>query len=275
MNLIWERGFLPVKSSETDFDFMKIQHDGKRLFLYLITTSLLIAVIITTGLWWLIYPRLLELSSILCWSVFYTVILFYLIVFVGIFLMFLTIIFEKNFLISKFSVRLSINFLFPLAVILAKVSGIKKDKVRKSFIMVNNALFKSYKRKFQASKILILLPHCLQHIDCKIRITKDIKNCINCGKCNIADLVRIADQFKVNAAVATGGTLARRIIKDIKPEFIIAVACERDLVDGLREVFPVPVYGILNDRPEGPCINTRVALGAINRILSESVLEER
>ena len=59
-------------------------------------------------------------------------------------------------------------------------------------------------------------------------------------------------------AVATGGTLARQMVKQIRPTAIVAVACERDLTSGIQDVFPLPVVGVLNERPFGPCFNTRV-----------------
>jgi len=38
-------------------------------------------------------------------------------------------------------------------------------------------------------------------------------------------------------------------------------------VDGMREVFPIPIFGVLNQRPEGPCINTKVDTKKIDRAL--------
>ena len=79
-----------------------------------------------------------------------------------------------------------------------------------------------------------------------------------CGKCEIKDLIELSDQYQVKIAVATGGTLARRIIVDNRPEAIVAVACELDLTSGIQDSYPIPVVGILNERPNGPCINTKV-----------------
>jgi hypothetical protein len=84
----------------------------------------------------------------------------------------------------------------------------------------------------------------------------------------------VAEKYGANIAIATGGTLARRIVLKFRPKLIIAVACQRDLVDGLREVFPIPVYGVLNQRPEGPCINTRVAVEEIDYALRKLSLNE-
>ena len=66
-------------------------------------------------------------------------------------------------------------------------------------------------------------------------------------------------------SVATGGTLARRIVVEKKPDVIIGVACERDLSSGIQDSYPIPVYGILNRRPFGPCYDTDVDLDLVER----------
>ena len=109
-------------------------------------------------------------------------------------------------------------------------------------------------------RILLLLPHCLQVNECKIRLTHNIFNCARCGKCEIKDLIGIAEENQLDLFVATGGTLARRIITEARPEAIVAVACERDLSSGIVDTYPLPVLGITNERPFGPCLNTRVDL---------------
>jgi hypothetical protein len=52
----------------------------------------------------------------------------------------------------------------------------------------------------------------------------------------------------------------------------VAVACERDLVSGIRDAWPLPVIGLINERPEGPCVNTRVDVAGVARILEEQIL---
>ena len=68
-------------------------------------------------------------------------------------------------------------------------------------------------------------------------------------------------------SVATGGTLARQIVQESRPQAIIAIACERDLVSGMQDVFPLPVLGLLNQRPNGPCFNTQVDVQALQQLL--------
>jgi hypothetical protein len=48
---------------------------------------------------------------------------------------------------------------------------------------------------------------------------------------------------------------------------ILAVACERDLASGIQDTYPLPVYGILNERPFGPCLDTRVSLARLEDAL--------
>ena len=70
----------------------------------------------------------------------------------------------------------------------------------------------------------------------------------------------VKEKYNTKIFVATGGTLARKIIVDNKPKAVIAVACERDLTSGVREVNKIPVLGIFNSRPNGPCIDTNIKI---------------
>ena len=163
---------------------------------------------------------------------------------------------------------LGIKLFLPLMEILGPRLGIPKESVRNSFIEINNRLMVSgHHHNIQSKHLLLLLPHCLQKADCQHRITTNINNCQQCGKCNIAALVKLAEAYKIHIAIATGGTLARKIVRDHKPKIIIAVACERDLTSGIHDTFPLPVYGILNQRPEGPCWNTRVDVTEVEKAL--------
>jgi hypothetical protein len=56
-------------------------------------------------------------------------------------------------------------------------------------------------------------------------------------------------------------------VKKYAPRTVVAVACERDLSSGVLDSFPMPVLGVLNERPEGPCYNTRVDLRALQEAL--------
>lgn len=155
---------------------------------------------------------------------------------------------------------LTVKLFLPLMTGIGKLIGVSKEKVRASFIRINNELVQAENRHYAPEEILLLMPHCLQNSRCKFRLTYNINNCKRCGECPIAGLLHLSEHYHVHIAIATGGTIARRIVVQKRPKLIIAVACERDLSSGIQDTYPLPVYGILNERPHGPCLDTYVAL---------------
>ncbi|MDZ4120965.1 MAG: DUF116 domain-containing protein [Candidatus Cloacimonadaceae bacterium] len=155
------------------------------------------------------------------------------------------------------------NIYYYFAKWLAKITLQDKTLLHESFLHFNNEIVLTNNSGIKQQNILMILPHCLQNSDCKIRITYDINDCEECGNCNIADVKKVISNYKIKSAIATGGSLARKVIKDTDPDVIIAVACHRDLVDGVRESWRYPVYALLNERPKGPCFDTTVSVKAI------------
>jgi hypothetical protein len=143
---------------------------------------------------------------------------------------------------------------------------VRKERLLGWLIDVNNGLVRKSKIKV-AKRLLLLLPHCLQRSECKIKITYNVYNCEGCGQCEIKDFTDIAKTLGLDLFVATGGTIARRIVVDTKPEAIVAVACERDLSSGIVDTYPLPILGIVNERPFGPCFNTKVNIEKVKDAL--------
>jgi hypothetical protein len=186
-----------------------------------------------------------------------------------------TIIRGKNLFFNRKIRGVVIRFLFPLLVVMGKLIGVGKDEVRKAFIAINNQLVIGEARKLPPQKILILLPQCIQNHECTVRITGSVKNCKACGRCKIKNLVELSNKYGISISVATGGTLARKIVVDKRPEMIIGVACERDLTSGIQDTYPIPVYGILNRRPNGPCFDTDVDLDLVEKGIEAFLKHER
>ncbi|OEF98535.1 DUF116 domain-containing protein [Desulfuribacillus alkaliarsenatis] len=165
--------------------------------------------------------------------------------------------------------RITIGYFFPIVMQIGKVLRIQKNHIMQSFIQVNNQMVLAKQIKVPAEDMLMLLPHCVQDANCKYKITRDIDNCKLCGKCPVNDLITLSSKHGINMRVATGGTLARQIVKSLRPRVILAVACERDLVSGIIDSMPLPVYGILNVRPNGPCFNTHVIIEEIEKAIEQ------
>lgn len=164
-------------------------------------------------------------------------------------------------------------FLAPMEFV-GKIFGIPKEIVRRSFIKVNNELVLANLKPVAPDKVLLLLPHCIQSSACSRRLTYSLDNCRNCGKCQIGALRSMAKKYGIRMAIATGGTIARRIVVESRPRLIVAVACERDLASGIQDSYPIPVLGILNSRPCGPCIDTLVPMEILDKTLAFLLLEQ-
>ena len=241
---------------------------GKNLFIFLSFLGVVLLGVVLVGFWYLIQPRLGDLYSELPFIVGIAFLGLYLAI-VSLFAVIVVSSFIRRDLIS--AKKITVRILFPLASAIGRVLGIQSDEIRGSFIDMNNSLVRTASPLVEGDRLLLLLPHCLQSFDCPHRVTSEVRNCERCGKCEIADLITMCDSYGIKMSIATGGTLARRVIVETRPRAIVAVACERDLTSGIQDSYPIPVIGVLNERPHGPCRDTRVDLarveGAINFFL--------
>lgn len=150
------------------------------------------------------------------------------------------------------------NIIMPMIKPFTKAFGIDSESIQRFFIDINNKVVQARDNNYKSSEVVLLLPHCLQNSDCNVNITHDINNCKRCGKCDINAMIGISEKYRITMLVVTGGTSARAELSKFKPGAVVAVACERDLSSGIKDVDNIPVYGVLNIRPNGPCNNTRV-----------------
>jgi len=126
----------------------------------------------------------------------------------------------------------------------------------KLIIQWNNRLVRWRRTKVRPEEILLLLPHCLHKQSCPQDVGHSLDECKHCGGCSVGALRAIRDDFGVMACMVGGGrdALARTQKPEIKA--VVAVACEKELAQGILAMFPKPVLGIVNATPEGPCKNT-------------------
>ncbi len=241
----------------------------KRVFIGLITGSSVFLCVFIALLWVIPFVGLTSIHPLAPWILgFVTAALILAIGWAALALV-LNILLGRPVLFAKRLRGVTVKLFLPLMTLLGRLVGIPKQTVRASFIKVNNELVRGEGHRYPADRILLLMPHCIQNSRCKFRLTYDIDNCKRCGECALAGLLDLRDKYGVKLAVATGGTIARRIVVQHRPKIIIAVACERDLASGIQDTYPIPVYGILNSRPFGPCLDTDVALEQVEWAIKE------
>ena len=155
----------------------------------------------------------------------------------------------KDFLVHFKSKTLSLTFLIPIAFRMGHRIGISKDKLSNSFVRVSNLLIKTRVRKVRSEDLMILLPRCL---------TPALLKRINA----------VAKSLNIQAFTVSGGSKARALLQEHRPKALIGVACERDLLSGLQDVLDyLPVIGLPNRRPHGPCKDTEIDWDEFERAL--------
>lgn len=205
--------------------------------------------------WYLTKPRIDQVSPLLAnlieWSVFIAVAVILILVALE-----TTLLLKFNISLLPYTLAERLLFLFlSKAIWLGQRLGISKDRVSNSFIKAHNLIVKNYVRRLNADRLLILLPRCLR---------KEVKQ----------QVIERANGLTVHIFTAKGGEDAREAIIQYKPSLILAIACERDLISGIRDVADkIPVLAIPNKRPEGPCKNTCLNFDAFDeamRLMRES-----
>ncbi len=246
----------------------------KRIFLGLLLTVSLLLLGVTFYLFiFVLDPRIFFTRGLLLGLVLFAF-LFTLLFLCGLLAIVFTIMQKRTFPGLHWLIDKTLLFLYPFVLQTGRFLHIAREKIERSFIEVNNQMVMvgAPKLKVQAGDLLLLLPHCLQYDGCPYKITRQAENCRRCGKCQMAEILCLSSARGLRVEVVTGGTSARQAVQKHRPRAVIAVACERDLSSGMLDTFPLPVVGVINERPQGPCFNTRVDFKMLEKAI-DSLLQ--
>jgi hypothetical protein len=133
----------------------------------------------------------------------------------------------------------------------------RRDWVEHAAIDIYNTLAERRGRKVGKGELLVLIPRCL-------------------SKQALDGVLEIAGRYDVPVFVATRGQLARRVIRERRPRAVVAVACERDMMTGLRDVAgKLPVLGLTMQLPNGPCRDAAIDLSQLESWVQGLVAERQ
>lgn len=243
---------------------MKVPDSNKRIFIFLLLLSFS-GLLLSFYLVYLIATGESPIFNQIFIGISFLLVVFLALFFgIGIALLIFSLLSAKSLKSNKL-IKKSILMLYPSALGIGKCFGFDSQKIKNSYIQVNNELVKLKEYGVLPENILILAPHCLQNAECPHKITVDVNNCKNCGLCKVGPLLELSKKYNVDLVVVSGGTFARKFVVQKRPKAILAIACERDLTSGIQDVKDIPVLGILNQRPEGPCYNTQVDLEQVEK----------
>lgn len=113
--------------------------------------------------------------------------------------------------------------------------GISKDRLGYSLLEIHNELTRMKMRATSEGRLLVLSPRCIDR--------------------DHAEQIRaLSTEYDCDFYMAPTGAQARQKVAQTRPAAIIGIACERDLISGIRDVGEYfPVLGVTNKRPIGPC----------------------
>lgn len=244
-----------------------MQNKDERFFVVLLLLSLAGLAVLAAGIWYLQVVGVTDITRVILTGVAVLLSLIFFVFGIGFGSVVLTLLLERPIPFLIRPTRLAVEYLFPLAMYFGQLLGFPKIGLQRAFINVSNHLVGIRGVRVAGNEIMILLPHCIQKSDCQFKVTNDVENCRRCGRCTLTDLLKLKEKYGCHIVVATGGTLARKFVKELRPKAIVAVACERDLASGIQDTYPMPVTGILNIRPEGPCVNTLVDVKEVEKAI--------
>ncbi|MDD6570418.1 MAG: DUF116 domain-containing protein, partial [Acidaminococcus sp.] len=157
----------------------------KRLFIALVSLAAVVAAGAAYGLWEIMVPGLAQIHPWLPQVVGWIAFVLILGLFAGVLGIVLAILGFPTMRFFYFWAWHVINLLYPIAVSLGKLMGVSKRRVEQSFIEVSNHLVRRQHIKVPADRLLILTPHCIQLDTWPFKVTRDIHNCRQCGRCGV------------------------------------------------------------------------------------------
>ncbi len=114
---------------------------------------------------------------------------------------------------------------------------------------------------------VLLLPHCLRPSqDCPGKMTKQGLDCTGCTRADCAIYQLRAQAIQAGyqgVCIAPGGRLAVRFLSEQQPAGVVAIACDKELEEGLEAVDQLdwtngqPVVTVIPLSKDG-CVDTEV-----------------
>ena len=128
-------------------------------------------------------------------------------------------------------------------------------------VEVRNKVNEKVFQKIEPKDTIIVLPHCLRHLDCEAKLETSGLVCENCNRCVIGVLKTKGEEMGYNVFIIPGSTFLKKIVEKNKFKGVIGVACFQDLNLGMMELSKFSCQGVplLRDG----CVNTKVDSRAV------------
>ena len=156
---------------------------------------------------------------------------------------------------------------------LATKVGVEEQELFQLYVETKNrSLIESFAATPYNERV-VLLPQCLRAKDCPAEIGKYGYECQQCGRCSVAKIMQLTKDLGYKGTfIMPGGSLAKKVLLELKPKASLGVACYKELVMGSYLCEKVGVIGQGVELLKDGCINTIVNMKALKEALKVGVL---
>ncbi len=152
---------------------------------------------------------------------------------------------------------------------LATKVGVEEKELFQLYVESKNGSLRERFASTPYNERILLLPQCLRSKDCPAELGDYGYECQECGRCSIKQILhRTKDLGYKGTFILPGGSIAKKILLEMKPKASLGVACSKELVIGsfLCEKLGIIGQGVVLIK-DG-CINTLVDWKALNETLN-------
>ena len=168
--------------------------------------------------------------------------------------------------------KLSSLALHKLEQVATKV-GVEEQELFQLYVETKNrSMIESFAATPNNERV-VLLPQCLRAKDCPAEIGEYGYECQQCGRCSVAKIMQLTKELGYKGTfIMPGGSLAKKVLVELKPKASLGVACYKELVMGSYLCEKVGVIGQGVELLKDGCINTIVNMKALKDALHVTVL---
>lgn len=146
--------------------------------------------------------------------------------------------------------------------------GVEENELLRLYVeSKNRSLIENFASTPYKERVL-MLPQCLRAKDCPAELGKYGYECQECGRCAIKTIMQTCKKLGYKGVfILPGGSLAKKILLELKPKASLGVACAKELVLGSFLCEKMGVIGQGVALLKDGCINTVVDLGTLTDAL--------
>jgi len=152
---------------------------------------------------------------------------------------------------------------------IANKLGVEEKELFQLYVEAKNRSLRESFASTPYKERIVLLPQCLRAKDCPAEIGQYGYECQQCGKCSVAKILQLTNNLGYKGMfIMPGGSLAKKILLELKPKASLGVACYKELVMGSYLCEKVGVIGQGVELLKDGCINTVVNMKSLIKALN-------